>query len=60
KDGDRVKKGDLLITFDKDEISKAGYKTVTPMVICNSEDYGKITSVDSGKVNSGARLLEIK
>lgn len=60
KDGDRVKKGDLLITFDKDEISKAGYKTVTPMVICNSEDYSKIISVASGKVNSGARLLEIE
>ena len=28
-----VKKGDLLIAFDKDAIQKEGYKVTTPMII---------------------------
>lgn len=30
--GDVVKKGQLLITFDKEQIQKAGYDTVIPMM----------------------------
>ncbi|MCV9878790.1 beta-glucoside-specific PTS transporter subunit IIABC [Brenneria izbisi] len=38
-EGDEVKKGQLLIEFDLDEITKAGYDMVTPVVITNAEDY---------------------
>ena len=33
KMGDRVERGQTLIEFDKDEIEKAGYETVTPVII---------------------------
>ncbi|MDO5403749.1 MAG: glucose PTS transporter subunit IIA, partial [Eubacteriales bacterium] len=41
--GQKIKKGDLLISFDIDAIKKAGYKTTTPIIICNSGDFGEIT-----------------
>ena len=36
KNGDKVKKGDLLIEFDPAAISAAGFDVITPMVICNT------------------------
>lgn len=38
-EGDEVKKEQLLLEFDLDEITKAGYDTVTPVVVTNAEDY---------------------
>ncbi|MDY4381341.1 beta-glucoside-specific PTS transporter subunit IIABC [Pectobacterium brasiliense] len=38
-EGDKVTKGQLLLEFDLDAIQKAGYDTVTPMVITNAEEY---------------------
>lgn len=41
--GDTVKKGDLLLTFDIDEIKKAGYDVTTPYLVTNAFDYDEIT-----------------
>ena len=37
--GDKVKAGDKLISFDIDMIKKAGYITETPVIITNSDSY---------------------
>jgi len=37
--GDKVKKGQLLIEADLDAIAAAGLNTITPMVICNTDNY---------------------
>ena len=37
--GDKVKVGDKLISFDIDMIKKAGYVTETPVIITNSDSY---------------------
>lgn len=58
--GDKVKKGDLLISFDIDAIRKAGYKTITPVVICNSDEYGSVELIAKGDVTPGAAFLRIK
>jgi len=39
KNGDVVKVGDALIDFDLAAIAAAGYDTITPIVICNTDDY---------------------
>jgi len=44
--GQAVKQGDLLITFDIDKIKDAGYPTVTPVIVTNSSDYQDILSND--------------
>lgn len=58
-DGQKVHKGDLLITFDMDGIRNAGYRLTTPMIICNTEDYTHINAIASGHITPGAKLLEI-
>ena len=54
-----MKKGDLLISFDAEGIKKEGFKTITPIVVCNHEDYRGIKTVASGNVRTGDSLIEI-
>ncbi len=58
--GDRIRKGDLLISFDIEAIRKAGYKTVTPVVVCNSEEYKEVELEASGNVNEGDRFIRVE
>ena len=37
--GDKVKKGQLLIEVDLEAVKAAGLPTITPMLICNTNDY---------------------
>ena len=39
KVNERVKEGDLLLEFDRNEIQKEGYSLITPVVITNSNNY---------------------
>ncbi|WP_291290687.1 beta-glucoside-specific PTS transporter subunit IIABC [Enterococcus sp.] len=57
--GQKVKVGDLLITFDIQEIQKAGYAIETPVVITNSEDYKDITTTEEATVLPGNQLLTL-
>lgn len=58
-DGQAVKKGDLLVSFDIEGIKNAGFKTTTPMVICNSDDYSSVKAVAVGEIKAGEKLVEI-
>lgn len=42
KQGDRVKKGQVLVEFDLESIQKEGYSVLTPVIITNPEDYADI------------------
>lgn len=37
--GDKVKKGQLLMEADLEAIKAAGLNTITPMLVCNTDDY---------------------
>ena len=37
--GDKVKKGQLLIEVDLDAVKAAGLNTITPVLICNTDAY---------------------
>lgn len=55
-----VRRGDLLIEFDLNEIKK-NYKTYTPILITNADEYGSITmSRQPGPVKVGEPLYEAK
>lgn len=56
-DSQSVKKGDLLLEADLDEIKKAGYDTVTPVLICNSSDYSSVECKKSGMVEPGDGVI---
>ena len=58
KMGDRVERGQTLIEFDKDEIEKAGYETVTPVIISNIDSY-KSMDETLGGVKFGDVLIKL-
>ncbi|MFP3121598.1 beta-glucoside-specific PTS transporter subunit IIABC [Ectobacillus funiculus] len=46
KDGDKIKKGDLLSSFDKEFIQNRGLQTITPVIITNSHAYKEVIVED--------------
>lgn len=59
-DGQEVKKGDLLISFDMDKIKAAGYKVTTPIIIGNTDDYASVEPVAQNSISAGDIILKIK
>ena len=59
KDGDSVKVGDTLLTFDERSITDEGYDTSAVMVVCNSEDYSDISLLKTGYTALGDELIKL-
>lgn len=59
-DGQEIHKGDLLITSDLDGIRNAGYQTIIPMIICNTDDYRTVEAIHAEQLSVGDKLMEIK
>ena len=60
KEGDRVKKGQLLLKFDLDYIKSQGLPATTPVVVSNTDDYAGVTALASGKVDLNTQILQVK
>ncbi|MBW8584706.1 MULTISPECIES: beta-glucoside-specific PTS transporter subunit IIABC [Bacillus] len=59
KEGDAVAPGDLLITFDIDEIKAAGFDVITPVIITNTDQYSFTDVKKSGMVKPNEALLAL-
>ena len=59
KEGQKVKKGELLIEFDMNAIKAEGYQLHTPVLVSNSDDYVSIKVVNAGAVNAGDDLMTV-
>lgn len=59
KAGDQVKAGDLLISFDIDQVKAAGYDVITPVLICNTDDYAAVEGVTGSDVTPGDTIIKI-
>ena len=57
KQGDSVKKGDLLLTFDKEAIEKEGYDITTPVIITNSNDFLDVVETNETAIHANDVLL---
>ncbi|WP_294540225.1 PTS transporter subunit IIABC [uncultured Gemmiger sp.] len=60
KVGQKVKKGDLLISFDMDAIKAKGYLCTTPMIVCNTDDYKAVKPLVTGTVKAGQDILRVE
>lgn len=60
QEGQKVKKGDLMIEVDLQKVKDAGYDVITPVVVCNSSDYAEVNQTAEGAVEAGDVILEIK
>lgn len=57
--GQKIKCGDLLISFDIDGIRNSGYNTTTAMVVCNTDDYNSVKLTSSGRIAAGEQIIKI-
>ena len=58
--GDKVKAGDVLGTFDSAKIAAAGLDDTTMVIVTNTADYTSVTPVATGAVAKGDAIIEVK
>ncbi|GAA2928322.1 MULTISPECIES: sucrose-specific PTS transporter subunit IIBC [Enterococcus] len=59
KKGERVKKGELLGTFDREAIKKSGYDDTVMLLVTNSTAYGDVSTLDKPTVTQGEDILAV-
>lgn len=59
KQGDRIEKGQLLITFDKEFIESKGYCIETPVLVSNSDDFLDVVETSEEYADAGDLLLNV-
>ena len=57
--GDKVRKGQLLIEVDLEAVKAAGLPTVTPVVICNTDDYPTFNTFVGKAVTNEDVVIEL-
>ena len=58
--GDKVKAGDVLGTFDSAKIAAAGLDNTTMVIVTNTADFASVNPVASGSVAKGDVVIEVK
>ena len=56
---DKVKKGDLMAEFDMDMIKAAGLETITPVIVCNSDDFKEVVRFTGKTVKPGDEIMRL-
>lgn len=58
--GQRISRGETLVTFNLEKIREEGYITQVPIIITNTNDYSEVTSNCSGNIDYNDELLVLK
>lgn len=58
--GASVKKGDLLMEVDLEAIKEAGLEVITPVVICNADDFKGLERFTGKQVKPGDAIMELE
>lgn len=56
--GKKIKKDELLMKIDLDGIKSAGYRTVTPIIITNTDNYTSI-DIKVGDIKAGQEIMKL-
>ena len=57
--GDKVQKGQLLMEVDLEAVKAAGLPTITPMLICNTDDYPTFNTFTGKDVTNADVVIEL-
>lgn len=60
REGDRVKKGQLLLKFDIDVIKVHNLSVVTPVVVTNTDDLKAVNPISSGSVTEKDAIIRFE
>ena len=59
KDGDKVKKGQLLFEADLTAIQAAGLPIITPVLVCNADDYANMNKITGSDVTNADVVIDL-
>lgn len=59
KSGDKVKKGDKLVSFDKEMLTEKGYDTTIAVLVTNADQYDKVLAIP-GKAALKDTCIEVQ
>ncbi|TCS80086.1 beta-glucoside-specific PTS transporter subunit IIABC [Pectinatus cerevisiiphilus] len=59
KQGEHVKKGQILIEFDVEKIKAAGYSTITPVLVTNHTEYLDIIPTNKKEIKKDDTLITV-
>ena len=59
QNGQKVKKGDLMIEVDLEGIKAAGLNTITPVLVCNSDDFGTFNTTVGKAVTNADVVIDL-
>lgn len=59
QNGQKVKKGDILMIADLKAIEAAGLPTITPVLICNTDDYTTFNTTTGKAVTNADMVIEL-
>ena len=59
-EGQKVDAGEVLLTFDRALIEKAGYSLITPILVANTDEFAPLKKTDANNVNTGDSLYKIE
>lgn len=59
KQGDRVKKGQILVTFDKEFIESKGFCLETPVLVTNSDDFLEVIETKQIEISPGDCFITV-
>ncbi|MDO5387907.1 MAG: glucose PTS transporter subunit IIA [Clostridia bacterium] len=60
ENGQKITKGDVIAVVDIKGIEDAGYRTVTPVIVTNSDDYSEINKYVTGKIENDVKIIDVK
>lgn len=58
KEGQKVNKGDTLLSFSKKAVSAAGHPDTTVVILTNAGEEGKLSVCAEGAADAGAKLMK--
>ncbi len=59
KNNQKIKKGDLLITFDLESAIKEGFDMTIPVVICNYDEFKDVEILALGEINQSDDFMKL-
>lgn len=59
KEGDRVQRGDVVMTFNLKRLQEKGVRLETPVIVTNSAGASELVKTQQWHVNTGDNLIAI-
>lgn len=59
KQGDKIQAGELLGSFDREAIKKAGYDTTVMLIVTNTDQYQAVKPTKLGTINAKDVVLDV-